>query len=216
MTVINLSTVALIAAVVGAILGLAADWLSTRWPDHEPDHGRRWPDWRTVLVPLAGAAAGAALVTRWSEPRDLAVLGVYCAALLVLLATDLDQKLLPDLITLPLIVLCGVVLALNWAPPLADKSFGLASGLLAAFGLPLFLFVSDRLLRGELGAGDLKLAVSVGLMSGVYNVFVGLIIASVAFSAVLIVLIALRRLSLRSAVPFGPVLIITGFIAALW
>jgi hypothetical protein len=57
--------------------------------------------------------------------------------------------------------------------------------------------------------------VSVGLMSGVYNVFVGMIIASVAFSAVLIVLILLRRLSLRSAVPFGPVLIVTGFIAAL-
>lgn len=215
MTVINLSTVVLIAAVVGAILGLAADWVSTRWPDHEPDYRRRWPDWRTVLVPLAGAAVGAALVTRWSEPRDLAVLGIYCAALLVLLATDLDQKLLPDLITLPLIVLCGVVLALNWAPPLADKSFGQVSGLLAAVGLPAFLFVSDRLLRGDLGGGDLKLGVSVGLMSGVYNVFVGLIIASVAFSAVLIVLIALRRLSLRSAVPFGPVLIITGFIAAL-
>jgi leader peptidase (prepilin peptidase)/N-methyltransferase len=203
------------AAVAGAALGLAADWLSTRWPDHEPDHTRRWPDWRTVLVPLAGAAAGAALVTRWSEPRDVAVLGIYFAALVVLLATDLDQKLLPDLITLPLIVLCGAVLALNWAPPLADKSFGQASGVLAAVGLPVFLFVSDRLLRGDLGAGDLKLAVSVGLMSGVYNVFVGMIVASVAFSVVLIVLIALRRLSLRSAVPFGPVLIVTGFIAAL-
>jgi leader peptidase (prepilin peptidase)/N-methyltransferase len=134
---------------------------------------------------------------------------------LELRATDLVQQLWPDLITLPLIVLCGVALALNWAPALADKSFGQGSGLLAAIGLPAFLFVSDRLLRGELGAGDLKLGVSVGLMSGVYNVFVGLIFASVAFSALLILLIVLRRLSLRSAVPFGPVLIATGFIAAL-
>ena len=203
------------AAIAGAIVGLAADWLSTRWPDHEPDHRRRWPDWRTVVVPVAGAAVGAALVTRWSEPRDLAILGIYCAALVVLLATDLDQKLLPDLITLPLVVWCGAALALNWAPPLADKSFGQGSGVLAAIGLPVFLFVSDRLLRGDLGAGDLKLAVSVGLMSGVYNVFVGMIIASVAFSVVLIVLIVFRRLTLRSAVPFGPVLIVTGFIAAL-
>jgi hypothetical protein len=52
-------------------------------------------------------------------------------------------------------------------------------------------------------------------MSGVSNVFVGIVVASVGFSAVLIVLIALRRLSLKSAVPFGPVLIITGFIAVL-
>lgn len=210
-----MTAMAIVAGVAGAVLGLAADWLSTRWPDHEEDHRRRWPDWRTVVVPVTGAAVGAMLVTRWTEPRDVAVLWIYCAALLVLLATDLDQKLLPDLITLPLIVLCGVVLALNWAPPLADKSFGQGSGLLAAVGLPVFLFVSDRLLRGDLGAGDLKLAVSVGLISGVYNAFVGMIIASVAFSAVLIALIALRRLSLRSAVPFGPVLIVTGFIAAL-
>lgn len=210
-----MTLIAIVAAVAGAGLGVAADWLSTRWPDHEADYQRRWPDWRTVVVPAAGAIVGVTLVTRWTEPRDLVVLGIYCAALLVLLATDLDQRLLPDLITLPLIALCGVVLALGWAPPLAGKELGLASGLLAAVGLPLFLFVSDRLLRGELGAGDLKLAVSVGLMSGVSNVFVGLIVASIGFSVVLIVLIALRRLSLRSAVPFGPVLIVTGFIAAL-
>jgi leader peptidase (prepilin peptidase)/N-methyltransferase len=169
-----------------------------------------------VLVPLAGGAAGAALASRYTEPRDRAVLGSYIGALLGLLATDLDQKLLPDLVTLPLIVLCGAALAVGWAPPLADKSLGLGSGLLAAIGLPVFLFVSDRLLKGDLGGGDLKLGVSVGLMSGVYNVFVGMVIASAAFSVVLIVLIVLRRISMRSAVPFGPVLILTGFIAALW
>ena len=206
---------ALAAAVFGAVLGVLADRLSTRWPEHEADYVCRRPDWRTLVVAAVGAAVGYALVTRWSEPRDLAVLGVYCAALLVLLATDLDQKLLPDLVTLPLIVFTGVVLALNWAPPLADKSIGQISGVLAAVGLPLFLFVSDRLLHGELGGGDLKLGVSVGLMSGVSNVFVGILGASVGFSAVLIALIAARRISLRSAVPFGPVLILTGFIAAL-
>lgn len=206
---------ALAAALIGAVLGVAADRLSTRWPDHEGDNVARRVDWRTAVVALAGAAVGAALVTRWSEPRDLAVLVIYCVALLLLFATDLDQKLLPDLITLPLIVFCAVVLALNWAPPLADKSLGQVSGLIAAVGLPVFLFVSDRVLRGELGWGDLKLAVSVGLMSGVSNVFVGILAASIGFSVVLIALIAARRISLRSAVPFGPVLIITGFIAAL-
>jgi leader peptidase (prepilin peptidase)/N-methyltransferase len=208
-------TMALAAGVLGAVLGVVFDRLSTRWPDHEDDYHRGWPDWRTVVVAVAGAAVGFAVATRYSEPRDLAILAVYCAALLLLFATDLDQKLLPDMITLPLIVFCGVVLAANWAPPLADKSLSLASGLAAAAGLPIFLFVSDRLLHGDLGAGDLKLAVSVGLMSGVSNAFVGIVAASIGFSALLIVLIALRRLSLKSAVPFGPVLIITGFIAVL-
>jgi leader peptidase (prepilin peptidase)/N-methyltransferase len=206
---------AIAAALAGAVLGVVADRLSVRWPEHEDDYIARGCDWRTVVVAIAGAVVGYILVTRWSEPRDLAVLGVYCAALLVLFATDLDQKMLPDLITLPLIVFCAAALALNAAPPLADKPLGQISGVAAAIGLPVFLFVSDRLLRGELGWGDLKLAVSVGLMSGVTNTFVGILAASIGFSIVLIALIAARRISLRSAVPFGPVLIITGFIAAL-
>lgn len=210
-----MTLLAVAAAVAGALLGVLADRLSTRWPEHEPDYQRRRPDWRTVVVALVGATVGAGLAARWSEPRDLVVLGVYCAALLVLLATDLDQHILPDLLTLPLIVLCGALLIVGWAPLLADKEFGLASGVGAAVGLPVLLFVSDRLLHGELGAGDLKLAVSIGLMSGAARLFFGLIVASVGFSVVLLALIAIRRIGLRSAVPFGPVLILGAFAAAV-
>jgi leader peptidase (prepilin peptidase)/N-methyltransferase len=205
----------LVVALVGALVGFLADRLSTRWPEHEADYQPRRLDWRTALLTLGGAAVGAGLVLRWSEPRDLAILGVYCAALLVLLATDLDQKLLPDLVTLPLIVFTGAILVLGWSPLLADKSLALVSGIGAAIGLPVLLFISDRILHGELGAGDLKLAVSLGLMSGVSRLFVGLLIASIGFSVVLLVLIGLRRLSLKSAVPFGPVLIFAAFVAAL-
>ena len=207
--------VALAAAAVGALIGLAADALSTRWPDHEPDYRRRWPDWRTAVVSLAGAGVGAGLVIQWSEPRDLAVLGIYAAVLVVLLATDLDQRILPDLLTLPLIVYSGVVLALDWSPLLGDKSLGQVSGVAAGLGTPAFLFVSDRLLRGELGAGDLKLAVSIGLMSGVALLFVGLLLASLVFAGVLLLLIAMRRIGMKTAVPFGPILILGAFAAAL-
>lgn len=112
---------ALIAGVGGLVLGLAADRLAARWPEHEPRVGHRRPDWRTAFVGLTGAAVFAWLVVRWTEPRDLLILGLFCATLVVLLATDLDQKLLPDLITLPLIVFCGAVLLMGWSPLLADK-----------------------------------------------------------------------------------------------
>ena len=203
-----------VASLVGAAFGVAADRLSTRWPAHEEGYVPRPIDWRTVLIAIIGAIVSAVLVARWSaEPRDLAILALCAAALLVLLATDLDQKLLPDLITLPLIVVTAVVLVLGWSPLLNSRELGLISGVAAGIGAPAFLLVSDRLLRGDLGAGDLKLAGSIGLLTGVSMLVTGLLVASVLFSAVLLGLMAMRRINLKSAVPFGPVLILAAFVA---
>ncbi|CAN5722896.1 hypothetical protein BH24CHL8_BH24CHL8_11100 [soil metagenome] len=211
---------AVLAGVSGAILGFLADRLAARWPEHEAHEGHqvvasRRLDWRTALVVVAGVLSLAALLGRWSDPRDLLVLGIYFAALIVLLATDLDQKLLPDLITFPLMAYALAILLLGWNPLLEDKSLGLMSGIAAGVGAPLLLALSDRLLGGALGMGDLKLAVSLGLMSGVSALFAGFVIASALSSIVLLALIALRRIGLRSAIPFGPILIAAGIIAAL-
>ncbi len=215
----------------GAALGFGADYLAHRWPDHEDpaaDHedpaadddlapySRTGVDWRTVVVTATGALAFGALAARWSaDPVAIVIYGLSFAALLVLLATDLDQKLLPDVITLPLIGFSAVVLVLGWSPALAGKELGLASGVAAGIGAPVLLLVSDRLLGGDLGLGDVKLSVSLGLMFGISLLLFGLLIASLGFAVVLLVLIGLRRIGLRSAVPFGPVLIFGAFIAAL-
>jgi leader peptidase (prepilin peptidase) / N-methyltransferase len=198
----------------GALIGVAADRLASRWPAH-PDGSIRPVDWRTAAVVLGGAAAFGGLVARWDDPRDLLVLGIYIAALIVLLATDLDQMLLPDLITLPLIVYTAVLLVAGLNPVLAEKGLGLVSGLIAAVVAPALLWVTDKLFRGALGMGDLKLAVSLGLVAGLTNLFVGFLVATVAFAFVVILLLATRRVSLRTAIPFGPALIAAGVIAIL-
>ena len=56
---------------------------------------------------------------------------------------------------------------------------------------------------------------SVGLLTGITLLITGLLVASIAFSVVLLALIALKRIGLRTAVPFGPVLIATAFVAVL-
>jgi leader peptidase (prepilin peptidase)/N-methyltransferase len=207
--------VAILAALSGASYGFVVDRLSTRWPEHLPEYERRAIDWRTAVVMLTGAGVAAGLATRLTEPRDLAVLALFAAALLVLLATDLDQKILPDVVTLPLIAFAAVMLIAGWSPALAHKDFGLISGVVAGFVAPVFLFITDRVLGGDLGLGDIKLSISLGLMFGISALLSGLIVASVGFAVVLIVLLALRRIGLKSAVPFGPVLIFGAFIAAL-
>ena len=201
-------------AVGGGIWGLAADRIAARWPAHADGHTRSL-DWRSVAVALSGAAAFAGLAARWSEPRDLVVVGVFFAALILLLATDLDQRLLPDAVTLQLIPFALVVLLIAWDPLLNGKSLGLVSGLVAGVGAPASLVLTSRLFGGGVGMGDIKLAVSLGLVCGIYLLIAGFLVASIVFAVLLVLLIATRRLGLKSAIPFGPILIAAGVIGAL-
>ena len=213
-------TVAIVvAAAFGALLGFGADRLSSRWPLHE-DETIRGLDWRTIAVVLGGAVAFGALAWRWTEPVDLLVLGIYVAALIVLLATDLDQKLLPDVITFPLMAYALLILVLELNPVLEGKAQvlfaeGDLAALLAAVAAPALLAITDRLFHGALGMGDLKLAVSLGLMFGITQLFVGFLVGTMAFAAIVLVLLLSRRLSMRTAVPFGPALIAAGVAAAV-
>lgn len=209
----------IIAALLGAAFGFAADRLSARWPVHEDD-AVRGIDWRSPVVVLGAAAAFGLLAARWSDPLDLLVLGIYVGALIVLLATDLDQKLLPDLITFPLMAYGLVVLVLGLNPVLEGKAQvliadGDLTATLAAVAAPALLAITDRLFRGALGMGDLKLAVSLGLMFGLTQLFIGFLLGTVAFAAVVLALVLSRRVSLKTAVPFGPALIAAGVLAAV-
>ena len=67
------------------------------------------------------------------------------------------------------------------------------------------LLVSDRVIGGDLGLGDVKLSVSLGLLFGLSALFYGLLVASIGFAVVLLVLIAPRRLGSRGrAIRSGP------------
>jgi leader peptidase (prepilin peptidase) / N-methyltransferase len=201
-------------AVTGALLGVFADRLAARWPAHEGGVVRA-RGWRTWVLIATGALAFGALALRWSDPMHLLVLVPYFALLLVLMATDLHQRLLPDVLTLPLIPVALVLLLLGLNPLLAGKDLAWISALAAGIGAPLFLVLTNAIFKGGLGGGDVKLAVGLGLMSGVSRLFTGFLYASVASAFVLVALIATRRLQMRSAIPFGPVLIVGGFLAAL-
>lgn len=207
------------AGLGGAFFGLGADRLSARWPSHD-DGLVRGLDWRTVVVIVGGALSFGALAATWTEPADLVVLGIYVAALIVLLATDLDQRLLPDLITLPLIVYAAAVTLAGLNPVLDGKTQllvadGDLAAILGAILAPGLLAFSDRVFKGALGMGDLKLAVSLGLLFGVTQLFTGFLLATIGFAAVVLVLVATRRVSLKTAIPFGPALIGAGVLAAI-
>ncbi len=194
---------------VGVVWGLLADRIAARWPPHE-DGSIRPPDWRTVLVPGVGGLAMAALAGRFADPGPLALFGAYFLALILLLATDLDQRLLPDLITLPLVAL-ALAVGLAGANPLVAG--GLPGAIVIALILPAALYaLSIPFGAGAIGIGDLKLLVSVGLISGLSRTLIGVVSGALLAGVVVAILLVTRRVTLRSYIPFGPFLIV----GAIW
>ena len=203
---------AAVLGVAGAAWGMVADRIGARWPAHE-DGSVRAIDWRTPVVVLLGGASLAALPLRVADVGQVLLFGGYFLALTLLLATDLDQRLLPDLVTLPLIGVTLVVALAGWSPLVAGQ---LGWAALAAVAIPGFLFaLSLPFGSGAIGLGDLKLLVSVGLLTGLARSIAGLVIGALAAGIVIGVLLALRRVTLRTYIPFGPFLIIGAFWAVL-
>lgn len=193
----------------GAAWGVVADRIGARWPAHD-DGSIRSVDWRTPLVALFGAGSLGLLVVRYDDPAVLAIFGAYFVALTLLFATDLDQRLLPDVITLPAIPLALIVGILGWNPLVAGA---LPGALLAAVVFPAGLYaLSIPFGAGAIGIGDLKLLVSVGLLAGLGRTLLGVLVGALLAGVVVLVLLALRRVTLRTYIPFGPFLII----GAVW
>jgi leader peptidase (prepilin peptidase)/N-methyltransferase len=220
-----------VLALVGLVWGIVADRISARWPDHLPgelddspgaggtdvpspaESPTRGPDWRTVLVAVIGAGSLAAVGLRFEEPGQLALFGGWAVILVLLLATDLDQRLLPDVLTLPLIPAAAIAGLLGWNPLVTD---GMLWPLVAAVAIPGGLYlVSIPYGSGAIGVGDLKLLVSVGLTLGFLRAFYAVFFGAVLSGVAVLVLLAARVIGRRSYIPFGPFLILGSLWAAL-
>jgi prepilin signal peptidase PulO-like enzyme (type II secretory pathway) len=196
-----------VLAAIGLALGLAADRLATRWPEHDEEHPPGRPiDWRTVACGLFGAFALGSLGNRFADdPVALALFGLWFVTLIVGLATDLDQRILPNILTLPVIPI-AVVYALSGQNPLVGSE--LLPALAMATIAPAALYVASIPFgEGAFGQGDVKLLVGVGLMSGGIRAFTGVVSGLFAAGIVLAILLALRRITIRTYIPYGPFLI---------
>jgi len=195
-------------AVVGAVVGVLADRFSTRWPEHEPPEfpAGRAVGWRTAVCGLFGAFALAVLPARFGgDALALALFGAWFVTLIVGLATDLDQRLLPDLLTLPVIPVAAIY-AVSGQNPLVGGD--LLPAVAVAIVVPGVIYLASIPFgAGAFGIGDVKLLVVVGLMAGGIRAITGLVSGLFLAGLVLVVLVLTRRITLRSYVPYGPFLI---------
>jgi leader peptidase (prepilin peptidase) / N-methyltransferase len=204
--------VSLLLGLAGVVLGVAADRFATTWPEHDEEHPPGRPiDWRTVVCGVIGAVALGLLSLRFgTDPLALVIFGAWFVTLIVGLATDLDQRVLPDELTLPVIPV-ALIYAVSGLNPLVRGDAVLA--ILAAVAIPAVLYLpSIPFGAGAFGMGDVKFLVGAGLLLGGDRALGGTLFGLIVAGLVLVVLLAARRIGRRTYIPFGPFLII----GALW
>lgn len=138
---------------------------------------------------------------------------LFGCAMIVLLVTDLQHRLLPNAITIPGIV-AGFLFSLTAPPGWVDSLIGAAAGA----GLLLGIAWTYARLRHEegLGMGDVKMLAMIGAFLGWKLMLVTLVLSSFAGSVVGLALIGSGRGGMKYALPFGTFLALGALVAAVY
>lgn len=168
---------------------------------------------RYPAIELVNAFLWAAVYLRAPGWADLASGAFLCSAAVALLVIDAEFRILPDKITLTGIV---VGFALSFLSELRTPLQSLGGIALGAGGLWLLAFLYEKWKKVEgMGMGDVKMLGMIGAFLGPWGVVVSVLLASFAGSVVGLLLVAVKRGSLTTALPFG-VFLALGAVAALF
>ena len=202
-------------AVVGGVVGVGLNYLS-RWLARieQIEFMQSLPE--TLLMPALGAGLFFVFAWQLGMQRLLLIESVYVAILVQVLAFDLKTRYILDLVMFPSwVIALALAFVTPWTPYLSWPGPDWRTAVLAAViagGVFLLLYLGGQWLFGAeaFGFGDVKLAVFIGLVSGLtglrmvhallYGVFLG------GFVAIILLITRIRKL--KEAVPYGPFLVI--------
>lgn len=167
---------------------------------------------RYPVVELVNAALWVGASVRFGVTPQALVAAGLCTALLVLTLIDLEHQILPDLVTLPGVV---VGLAASFLPGSAitpvNAFFSALGGYLAFAGIWALWRVLRRI--DALGQGDWKLAAMLGAFLGWHKLLLTVFLATFAGTLVGLGLMVFRGRDLGHALPLGTFLGIAALLA---
>jgi leader peptidase (prepilin peptidase) / N-methyltransferase len=206
---------ALAWAVAGALVGAGLNYLS-RWLARieQIEFEQSLPE--TLLMPALGGALFFLFALQLGVQPLLFIDSVYVAILVQVLAFDLKTRYILDFVMFPSWVIAfALAFVTPWTPaltwPWPDWRTAPVAALIAG-GIFFLLYFGGQAVFGAeaFGFGDVKLAVFIGMATGLtnlrmvhallYGVFLGGFVA--------IILLITRIRSLKEAVPYGPFLVI--------
>jgi leader peptidase (prepilin peptidase)/N-methyltransferase len=174
---------------------------------------------RYPIVEAVAALLGLLVAYRFGASwQTVAALG-FTWALLALTLIDLDHKLLPDSITLPL--LWAGILCAAWplapAPLFADLRASV-TGAVVGYASLWTVYQLFKLATGKegMGYGDFKLLAAIGAWVGWQFLPLVILLSAAVGTVVGTVMIFLGGRSRHTPIPFGPYLAGAGWVAMLW
>jgi len=183
-------------------------------------HCRSRIAWRYPALEALGGVAGGYAVWRFGFGVEGALLAIFLLALLTLAVIDLETRLLPDRITLPLAALGLAIAGAGYGPSSGAALAGAALG----YGLLTGLNQLARLTMGQdgMGGGDAKLAAALGAWLGPAPLIWALLLAFAGGAIFGVLLRAIGGGKAATAadgapagsIAFGPWLAVGGAVAA--
>jgi leader peptidase (prepilin peptidase)/N-methyltransferase len=151
------------------------------------------------LVAVTAIAAAAGALIKFDLSGRSFVAGLFCAALVILSAIDLERRIIPNRIVVP----AGLVILLG---DIAVEPHRAKEWVIAAFATMFGALAVSLATRGGIGMGDVKLAFLLGAGLG-WHVLGSLVLAMLATFVVALAILARSGLAARKdTIPFGPFL----------
>jgi len=152
---------------------------------------------------LSGLMAVAVFLKYGPTPAALCFY-ILIAALLVITFIDIDHRIIPDVITLPGIVIFFLASFLPSTIDWKDAGLGI---LIGGFSLYAVALGYELLMKKEgMGGGDIKLLAMMGAAIGWKGVLFTIFMSSLVGSVIGIGIMVFTQKNLKLAIPFGPFL----------
>ena len=164
---------------------------------------------RSVLVELVTPILFAFLWWFYGWSLYLGIVTLYTIILILVTVTDLEHRLIFNVIILPSILLA--IFASFISPGLTWRA-ALVGGITAF----IVVYIAALLSRGGLGEGDVTLSTFLGFMMGFPNIILSLIFGVFLGGIVAFLLLVSGRVTMKTFIPYGPFLTITGWIMLVW
>ena len=159
---------------------------------------------RYPLVELITALTALAVKVRFGLTAESFFLFVFIAALIVVVFIDIDYRIIPDVITLP-----GIVITFLAAVFIRESAWTESLiGILFGGGSLYVVAVVYKLLTGVegMGGGDIKLLAMIGAWCGWMGVFFTILVSSAVGTLVGFSIMIVYNKNLKVAIPYGPFL----------